>query len=164
MSRFLDEHDVAITSSVAEAPINPGSQDEEMESVGNRDHDSVHGEYDPDDHDFPFPTLAAVLATTATVGGPPVIQRVRISAISDFKDFTGRDQSQDQARAWISKVKSELKRDQASDAEKYLTFADLLGGPTRNWYLQLGRSTQSKWPDSLHSFQTQYCGIGVSVA
>ncbi|KAI9995042.1 hypothetical protein PInf_011996 [Phytophthora infestans] len=93
-----------------------------------------------------------------------MIQRVRISAISDLKEFTGKDQDEDRARTWISKVKSALMRDQASDAEKCLTFADLLAGPARNWYRQLGRSTRNKWPDLLRSFQTQYCGLGVSVA
>ncbi|KAG2768346.1 hypothetical protein PC129_g14889 [Phytophthora cactorum] len=55
-------------------------------------------------------------------------------------------------------------RDQASDPEKCLTFADLLAGPVRNRYRQLARSTRNKWPDLLRSFQTQYCGLGVSAA
>ncbi|KAG3117052.1 hypothetical protein PI125_g4073 [Phytophthora idaei] len=54
-------------------------------------------------------------------------------------------------------------RDQASDAEKCLTFADLLAGRARNWYRQLARSTRNKWTDLPRSFQTQYCGLGVSV-
>ncbi|KAI9992810.1 hypothetical protein PInf_014708 [Phytophthora infestans] len=102
--------------------------------------------------------------TAAGAGGSSMIQRVRISAISDLKEFTGKDQDENRARTWISKVKSDLIRDQASDAEKCLTFADLLAGPARNWYRQLGRSTRNKWPDLLRSFQTQYCGLGVSVA
>ncbi|KAI9985283.1 hypothetical protein PInf_004609 [Phytophthora infestans] len=106
-----------------------------------------YDELDPDDLDGPQPG-----------------QRVRISAISDLKGFTGKDQDEDRARTWISKVKSALTRDQASDAEKCLTFADLLAGPARNWYRQLGRSTRNKWPDLLRSFQTQYCGLEVSVA
>ncbi|KAG2970381.1 hypothetical protein PC116_g25562 [Phytophthora cactorum] len=97
-------------------------------------------------------------------GGSSMIQRVRISAISDLKEFTGKDQDEDRARAWIGKAKSALMRDQESDAETCLTFADLLAGPARNWYRQLARSTQNKWPDLLWSFQTQYCGLGVSVA
>ncbi|KAG2891436.1 hypothetical protein PC117_g24244 [Phytophthora cactorum] len=93
-------------------------------------------------------------------GGSSMIQRVRISAISDLKEFTGKDQDEDRARAWIGKAKSALMRDQESDAETCLTFADLLAGPARNWYRQLARSTQNKWPDLLWSFQTQYCGLG----
>ncbi|GMF47055.1 unnamed protein product [Phytophthora fragariaefolia] len=55
-------------------------------------------------------------------------------------------------------------RDQATDAKKCLTLADLLSGPAKNWYRQLARSTRKKWPDLLKSFQIQYCGLGVSVA
>ncbi|EGZ11003.1 hypothetical protein PHYSODRAFT_337767, partial [Phytophthora sojae] len=62
------------------------------------------------------------------------------------------------------KVKSAFLRDQAPDEEKCLTFADLLSGSARNWYRQLPRSTRNKWPDLLRSFQTQYCGLGISVA
>ncbi|GMF21913.1 unnamed protein product [Phytophthora lilii] len=55
-------------------------------------------------------------------------------------------------------------RDQASDEEKCLTFADLLSGSAKNWYRQLGRYNLNKWPDLLRSFQIQYRGLGVSVA
>ncbi|OWY92680.1 hypothetical protein PHMEG_00038214, partial [Phytophthora megakarya] len=93
-----------------------------------------------------------------------MIQLVRISAISDIIEFTGKDQDEDRARAWISKVKSEFMRDQASDDEKCLTFADLIAGSAKNWYRQLSRSTRNKWSELLRSFQIQYCGLGVSVA
>ncbi|OWY96112.1 LOW QUALITY PROTEIN: hypothetical protein PHMEG_00033709, partial [Phytophthora megakarya] len=92
------------------------------------------------------------------------VQRVRISAISDSKEFTSKDQDEDRARAWISKVDSAFMRDQASDDEKCLTFAALLPGSTKNWYRQLSRSTRNKWSDLLRSFQIQYCGLGLSVA
>ncbi|POM63045.1 hypothetical protein PHPALM_27726, partial [Phytophthora palmivora] len=98
-------------------------------------------------------------ATTGTAGST-MIQRVRISAISDLKEFTGKDQDEDRARAW----KSAFMRDQASDEEKCLTFADLLAGSAKNWYRQLSRSTRNKWSDLLRAFQIQYCGLGVSVA
>ncbi|POM76615.1 Hypothetical protein PHPALM_6130 [Phytophthora palmivora] len=55
-------------------------------------------------------------------------------------------------------------RDQASEEEKCLTFADLLAGPAKNWYRQLSRSTRNKWSDLPRSFLIQYCGLGVSVA
>ncbi|OWZ00079.1 hypothetical protein PHMEG_00028813 [Phytophthora megakarya] len=55
-------------------------------------------------------------------------------------------------------------RDQASDDENCMTFADLLAGFAKNWYRQLIRSTRNKWSDLLRSFQIQYCGLGVSVA
>ncbi|KAG3233074.1 hypothetical protein PI124_g21849 [Phytophthora idaei] len=132
----------------------PGTQDVEMESVGEIDVADLHEEFDPDDLNFPSPSPAAVVAMTGAGGCSSMIQRVKISAISDLKEFTGKDQDEDRARAWIGKVKSALMRDQASDAEKCLTFADLLAGPARNWYHQLARSTRNKWPDLLRSFQT----------
>ncbi|KAI9987385.1 hypothetical protein PInf_023402 [Phytophthora infestans] len=98
-----------------------------MESVeGNNSHD----EFDSDDLNGSSPRQAVATAAAGT-DGSSMIQR----------EFTGKNQDEDRARTWISKVKSALMRDQASDAEKCLTFADLLAG-----------------------FQTQYCGLGVSVA
>ncbi|POM80201.1 LOW QUALITY PROTEIN: Hypothetical protein PHPALM_1994 [Phytophthora palmivora] len=61
---------------------------------------------------------------------------------------------------WMGKVKSAFMRDQASDEEKCLTFADLLAGSAKNWYRQLSRSTRKKWSDLLRAFQIQYCGLG----
>ncbi|KAE9118506.1 hypothetical protein PF010_g8197 [Phytophthora fragariae] len=55
-------------------------------------------------------------------------------------------------------------RDQASDEEKCPALADLLAGPTKNWYRQQPRSTRNKWTELLKSFQIQYCGFGVSFA
>ncbi|KAE8968184.1 hypothetical protein PR001_g27868 [Phytophthora rubi] len=133
-----------------------------MESAGSDDLERLQWEYDPDDLDLPTAAPAAV--ATAAVGSSEstLIQRVRISAISYLKEFTGKDQDEDRARAWISKVKSSFNRDQASDEEKCLTLADLLSGPTKNWYMQLPRSTRNKWTELLKSFQVQYCGFGIS--
>ncbi|OWZ07149.1 hypothetical protein PHMEG_00020498 [Phytophthora megakarya] len=93
---------------------------------------------------------AAAAVTTAASGstGFTMIQRVWISAISDLKEFSGKDPDEDRARAWISKVKSAFMRDQASDEEKCLTFADLLAGSAKNWYRQLSRSTRNKSDES----------------
>ncbi|OWZ01227.1 hypothetical protein PHMEG_00027429 [Phytophthora megakarya] len=134
-----------------------------MESIRSPDRRS-NWEYDPDDIDFPAPAQATVATAASGSTGSTMIQRVQISAISDRKGFTGKDQDEDPARAWISKVKSAFMRDQASDDEKCLTFADLLAGSAKNWYRQLSRSTRNKWCDLLHSFQIQFCGLGVSVA
>ncbi|OWY98063.1 hypothetical protein PHMEG_00031267 [Phytophthora megakarya] len=134
-----------------------------MESIRSSDHGS-RWEYDPDDVDWPTSAQATVATAATGATGSTMIQRVRISAISDLKAFTGKDQDEDRARAWISKVKSAFMRDQASDDEKCLTFADLLAGSTKNWYRQLSRSTRNKWSELLRSFQIQYCGLGVSVA
>ncbi|EGZ12861.1 hypothetical protein PHYSODRAFT_511466 [Phytophthora sojae] len=161
MGRFLKEQGGLTPTQAPEATQNPGSQDVEMESTGSSDPDQ-HWEYDPDDIDFPVPDTVATTATGST--GSALIQRVRISALSDLKEFSGKDQDEDRARAWISKVKSAFLRDQAPDEEKCLTFADLLSGSARNWYRQLPRSTRNKWSDLLRSFQTQYCGLGISVA
>ncbi|OWY96307.1 hypothetical protein PHMEG_00033456 [Phytophthora megakarya] len=47
---------------------------------------------------------------------------------------------------------------------KHQMTKNLLTGSAKNWYRQLSRSTRNKWSDLLHSFQIQYCGLGVSVA
>ncbi|KAK1941562.1 hypothetical protein P3T76_007428 [Phytophthora citrophthora] len=144
-----------------------GTSDIDMESVATQNPDSW--EYDPDDLGIPNssrPTSgrAAVASAALRRGGSSVIQRVRISAISDVKEFAGKDLDEDRARAWISKVKSAFQRDQATEEEKCLTFADLMIGPAKNWYRQLSRTTKTCWVDLLDSYQTQYCGLGMSVA
>ncbi|KAG4045531.1 hypothetical protein PC123_g19065 [Phytophthora cactorum] len=165
MSRFLAEQGMATAKPATREAGHPGSQDVEMESVGEVDLADLYEEFDPDDLDFPSPPPAAVVATVGGDEGSSMIHRDRISAISDLKELAGRNQDEDRARAWIGKVKQKaLMRDQASDAEKCVTFADLLAGPARNGHRQLARSTQNKWPDLLRSFETQYCGLGVSVA
>ncbi|KAJ8546781.1 hypothetical protein ON010_g11455 [Phytophthora cinnamomi] len=90
--------------------------------------------------------------------------RIRVSAMSELKGFSGKDGDEDRARSWISKVKSAFVRDQAPDEEKCLVIGDLLTGPARNWYHQLSRTTRSSCKDLHQSFQIQYCGRGVSVA
>ncbi|OWZ19692.1 hypothetical protein PHMEG_0006021 [Phytophthora megakarya] len=121
-------------------------------------------EYDPADIDFPVPAQAAVATAASGYTGSTVIQRVRISVISDLKEFSGKDSDEDRARAWISKVKSAFTREQASDEEKCFTFADLPAGSAKNWYRQLSRSPRNKWSELLRRFQFQFCGLEVSVA
>ncbi|KAG6612058.1 reverse transcriptase [Phytophthora cinnamomi] len=128
MGRFLREQQTPAPQAIQ----NPGSQDVDMESTESPDPDHSHWEYDPDELDFPTPSRAAVATTTAGSTGSTMIQRVRISAISDLKEFSGKVQDEDRARAWVGKVKSAFLRDQASDGEKCLTFADLLSGSARN--------------------------------
>ncbi|OWZ01719.1 hypothetical protein PHMEG_00026839, partial [Phytophthora megakarya] len=98
------------------------------------------------------------------LGSDRLWRRVLISAIYDLKEFTGKDMDEDRARAWIGKVKSAFQRYQATVEEKCLTFADLTVGPAKNCHRQLSRTTKIKWADLLESFQTQYCGLGMSVA
>ncbi|OWY92670.1 LOW QUALITY PROTEIN: hypothetical protein PHMEG_00038234 [Phytophthora megakarya] len=162
MNRFLKEQ-----SLVTVQPPPLGTQDIDMESVSSPDPHS--GEYDPDDLGFPSSsghTSCRVAVTTAAIGpgGSSLIQRIRISAISDLKEFTGKYMDEDRARAWIGKVKSAFQRDQATEEEKCLIFADLMVGLAKNWHRQLSRTTKTKWVDLLDSFQTQYCGLGMSVA
>ncbi|OWY95992.1 LOW QUALITY PROTEIN: reverse transcriptase, partial [Phytophthora megakarya] len=163
MDRFLVEQQATGADPVVTEPQNTRSRVVEMESIRSSDRGS-NWEYDPDDIDFPAPAQATVATAASGSTASTMIQRVRISAISDLKEFTGKDQDEDRGRAWISKVKSVFMRDQASDDEKCLTFAELLAGSAKDWYRQLSRTTRNKWSDLLHSFQIQYCGLGVSVA
>ncbi|OWY92857.1 hypothetical protein PHMEG_00037963 [Phytophthora megakarya] len=162
MDRYLAEEREANKGPSSTRPQHQGSQDVEMESIRPSGH-GCRWEYDPDDVDWSTSTRATVATAATGATGSTMIQRVRISAISDLKEFTGKVQDEDRARAWISKVKSAFMRDEASDDEKCLTFADLLAGSAKNWYRQLSRSTSNKWSELLRSFQTRYCG-GVSVA
>ncbi|OWY96651.1 LOW QUALITY PROTEIN: hypothetical protein PHMEG_00033030 [Phytophthora megakarya] len=108
MDGYLAEEREANKDPASTRPQHQGSQDVEMESIRSSDHRS-RWEYDLDDVDLP------------TSSG----------------SHSGKDQDEDRARAWISKVKSAFMRDQASDDGKYLTFADLLAVSAKNWYRQL---------------------------
>ncbi|EGZ05351.1 hypothetical protein PHYSODRAFT_342494, partial [Phytophthora sojae] len=148
IARFLKEQQATVVTPTSVVDDNVGSRDVEMEPAGSPDQDPSQWEYDPDDIDLPSSAPAAVATAASGSTGSSLIQRVRISAMSDLKEFSGKNQDEDQA----------------TDEEKCLTFADLLTGPAKNWYRQLGRSTRNKWSDLLRSFQIQYCGLGVSVA
>ncbi|POM68452.1 Hypothetical protein PHPALM_15391 [Phytophthora palmivora] len=166
MERFLKEERATGSALVLERTEAGGTRDVDMESV-----ESPRGmqeEYDPDDLSIDTPRQA-VVASAGMSSGPPAsaatgAPRIRVSAISELKEFSGKDSDEDRARSWLGKAKSAFVRDQAPDSEKCLVFGDLLTGPARNWYRQLSRSTRSNWKELLGSFQTQYCGRGVSVA
>ncbi|OWY97203.1 hypothetical protein PHMEG_00032326 [Phytophthora megakarya] len=147
MDRFLAEQQAAGADPIVTEPQNAGSRDVDMESIRSSDRGS-NWEYDPDDIDFPAPAQAAAATAASGSTGPTMIQQVRISAISDLKEYSGKDPDEDRARAWISKVKSAFMRDQASDEDKCLTFADLLAGSAKNWYRQLNRSMRNKSDES----------------
>ncbi|OWZ07353.1 LOW QUALITY PROTEIN: hypothetical protein PHMEG_00020262 [Phytophthora megakarya] len=100
-----------------------------MEAIRSSDRGS-RWECDPDDVDFPISAQATVATAAAGSTGSTMIQCGRISAISYLNEFTGKDQDEDRAQAWISNGKSAFMRDQASDDEKCLIFADLLAGST----------------------------------
>ncbi|POM66192.1 Hypothetical protein PHPALM_17989 [Phytophthora palmivora] len=156
MSRFLKEQQGTINPA---RPALAEDRDVDMESVGSTDrHPNLH-EYDPDDLDLDPPRRAAVASASATTTGRSTsVPRIRVSAMSELKEFTGKEVNEDRARAWLNKVKCAFVRDQAPDEEKCLVFGDLLTGSARKWYRQLSRTTRST------CFQVQYCGRGVSVA
>ncbi|POM70450.1 LOW QUALITY PROTEIN: Hypothetical protein PHPALM_13109 [Phytophthora palmivora] len=161
MYRFLKEQQTATTQPMTQPQTDPrGMRDVEVESVG--PHSGYQGEFDPDDLsiDIPKPALAYHQGTSVGVAAP----RIRVSVISELKEFSDKENDEARARSWLGKVKSAFVRDQALDSEKCLVFGDLLTGPAGNWYRQLSRSTRSNWKDLLGTFQTQYCGQGVSVA
>ncbi|CAI5747154.1 unnamed protein product [Peronospora destructor] len=137
--------------------------DVEMKSMGSHytggSHHSRPSEYDPDDLQIDEPRRPAV----ATTGGGMTTQRIRVSAISDLKEFAGKEHVEDRAIDWMSKVKSAFLRDQAPDSEKCLLFGDLLTAPARNWHRQLSRSARNSWKVFSESFRVEYCGHGVSV-
>ncbi|OWZ18309.1 hypothetical protein PHMEG_0007618, partial [Phytophthora megakarya] len=142
MDRFLAEQQAAGAGPIVAELQNTGSRDFEMGSIRPLDRGS-NWEYYPDNIDFSTPAQAAV---DTAASGSTMIQRIRIPA-------TEGDPDEGLARAWISKVKSAFMQDQASDAEKCLTFAAFIAGSAKNWYRQLSRSTRNKWSDLLRNFQ-----------
>ncbi|GMF15584.1 unnamed protein product [Phytophthora fragariaefolia] len=162
MQRFLKEQQVPLTRPKARST---GDQDVEMESVGTPDQPTTAWEYGPDDLDLGRPARATVATTTATTSNQAInTPRIRVSAMSELKEFAGKYGDEDRARSWFGKAKSAFIRDQAPDQEKCLVFSDRLTGPARNWYRQLFRTTRGTWKDLHQSFQVQYCARGVSVA
>ena len=95
--------------------ISANIPDVDMESVGSR---HSRREYDPDNLIADEPRRPQV--ATAEIG--LIIQRIRVSAIYDLKEFSGKDNDEDRARNWIGKVKSSFLRVQAPESEKCLVF------------------------------------------
>uniref|UniRef100_A0AAV1VHY5 Retrotransposon gag domain-containing protein n=1 Tax=Peronospora matthiolae TaxID=2874970 RepID=A0AAV1VHY5_9STRA len=137
--------------------------DVEMESVGSDTYQQIHHgtEYDPDDLWMPEPRRPHVAATGVTTGGENITQRIRISAISELKEFSGKDREEGKARTWIGKVNSAFIREQAPDEERCLVFGNLVVGPARYWYRQLSRSTRFNWKELMSSFLVEYAGHGM---
>ena len=137
-----------------------------MESAGSH-HGGAEIQYrgagDPD-NSAQAESRRPLVATVETVpDGGLSAPRIRISAISDMKEFNGKAKDEDRARSWIGKVKSAFLSDQAPDVEKRLIFGDLRAGPTRNWHSQLSPSTCHSWKDLLENFLVQNGGNGISV-
>ena len=64
--------------------------------------------------------------------GGTIPKGIRLSAMTDLKEFDGRGRDEYRARSWMIKLKSAILRDQAPDEEKCFVFGDLLTGPARN--------------------------------
>ncbi|OWZ02037.1 hypothetical protein PHMEG_00026474 [Phytophthora megakarya] len=90
MDRYLAEERDANKDPASTRPQPQGSQDVEMESIRSSGHGS-RWEYDPDDVDWPTSAQATVATAATGATGSTMIQRVRISAKSDLKEFTGKD-------------------------------------------------------------------------
>ena len=160
MTRFLQEQ--RSTRSPPPRPIATADvPDVEMESV--ESHADQQDEYDPDDLSIGNSRRPAVAATGTITGALGAATKIRVSAISDLKEFSGRDGDEDRARTWLGKIKSAFVRDQAPDTEKCLVLGDLLGGPARTWYKQLSRTTRGNWKSLHEEFATEFCGRGTSV-
>ena len=110
--------------------------DTDMESADSH-HSRAHA-YDPDDLDLDDLRRPQVATTEATTGGGFATQRLRMSAIADLKEFSGRDHD-DPRQELGTQGQDSFLRDQAPDSEKFLVFGDLLTGPARHWYSQLSR-------------------------
>ncbi|CAI5713846.1 unnamed protein product [Peronospora effusa] len=128
--------------------------DVDMESVGSC-------EFDPDNMDLRGPQSMMAVAALGQI--PNVVPRIRLSAISDLKEFHGRGQDEDRARIWVSTVKTAFIRNQEPDDERCLVLGGLLTGPAQNWYRQLGRSVRGNWKDLIQEFMIRFCGTGVPV-
>ncbi|EGZ16540.1 hypothetical protein PHYSODRAFT_330603 [Phytophthora sojae] len=162
MERFRKEQQLPGTARKLQPT---GDQDVDMESVGSPIRHSASWEFDPDDLDLGRPARAVIATTASTsAGGTGAAPRIRVSAMSELKEFSGKDGDEDRSRSWVKKVRSAFVCNQAPDDEKCLVFGDLLTGPSRNWYRQLSGTTRTTWKDLLQSFQIQYCGRCVSVA
>ncbi|EGZ27280.1 hypothetical protein PHYSODRAFT_257437 [Phytophthora sojae] len=102
--------------------------------------------------------------TGGRVAAVSTATRLRASAVSELKDFSGKEHDEEAARAWFNKVRTAFRRDQMQSDEMYLTFADLMIGPARNWYYQLSRTARASWTDLGEQFQIHFCGKGISLA
>ncbi|EGZ06231.1 hypothetical protein PHYSODRAFT_531968, partial [Phytophthora sojae] len=140
-----------------------------MESVSSRSSTRsitrCDADEDPDDLfdlDIGVPRTAAAVST-ATAGGV-ALARVRLSASSELKEFSGRDASEEKARLWLNRLKSAARRDGMTGEEVCWQISDLMSGPARQWYLQLPRKVKKSWTELMEQFRVQYCGKGVSMA
>ncbi|ETK83256.1 hypothetical protein L915_11496, partial [Phytophthora nicotianae] len=103
-------------------------QDVDIESVG-----SDHGEYDPDDLDLPASCQATVAAAATATGLPAITPRIRVSDMSKLKEFAGKDNDEDRARAWTGKSNHE-RRLEGAPARVQVQFCGLGVSVARQYY------------------------------
>ncbi|KAE8877839.1 hypothetical protein PF005_g28301 [Phytophthora fragariae] len=158
----------ADTAAMSTAARPHEAADVAMESVSSRSSTKSRArraDEDPDDLfdlDVGAPRTAAAIST-ATAGGVS-LARVRLSASSELKEFSGRDTGEEKARLWLNRLKSAARRDGMTGEEVCGQFSDLMSGPARQWYLQLPKKVQNSWTELMEQFRVQYCGKGVSMA
>ena len=128
--------------------------DIDMESVGSRPNGSH--DYGHEHREQGGKRLLQVATAGEEESGVFSSQRIRMSAMAELKEFSGREKNEERSRNWIRKVKSAFLRDQAPKVEKCLVFSDLLTGPARGWYNQLIRSTRASWKALLEAFMAKY--------
>ena len=92
---------------------NNNMPDVDMESVGSNAYNQIHrrAEYDTDDLWMSELRQLQVAAIGLTTGASAVTQRIRMSAMSELKELSGKDWEEDRARSWMGKVKLALLQD-----------------------------------------------------
>ena len=130
--------------------------DIDMESVGSRRNGSH--DYGHEHQEQGVKRLPQGETAVAVENGEFSNQRIRMSAMAELKEFSGREKDEKRARNWISKVKSAFLNDQAPEVEKGLVFSGLFTGPARDWYNQISRSTRTMWKALLEGFMAKFGG------
>ncbi|ETL24245.1 hypothetical protein L916_21742 [Phytophthora nicotianae] len=113
MERFLKEQRAAQGT-----PSVPLMRRTEPQNVDMASMESEHGEYDQDDLDLSVSREAIAVTAATTTGLPAIAPCICLSAMSESKELSGKDDDEDRARAWISKVKSAFVRDQARSTRR----------------------------------------------
>ncbi|OWY98607.1 hypothetical protein PHMEG_00030587 [Phytophthora megakarya] len=114
MNRYLKETQTEGLTPTADRHTT-ATQDVEMESV--ESHHGSHGEYNLS---IDTPRQAVIASAGAASAPSTATPRIRVSAISELKEYSGKDHEEDRARGWLGKVKSAFVRNQAPDSEKCL--------------------------------------------
>ncbi|ETP28108.1 hypothetical protein F442_22608, partial [Phytophthora nicotianae P10297] len=98
MERFLKEQRAAQGT-----PSVPLMRRTEPQNVDMASMESEHGEYDQDDLDLSVSREATAVTAATTTGLPAIAPCICLSAMSESKELSGKDDDEDRARAWISK-------------------------------------------------------------